>query len=174
MSFNHSISSLLSFVQLPLSNVAFIGLPVLYIDEKAGSDFTGTGAELSPFSTPLAAYQAIQPPISADASPTTVVTLLVRKADSVERNEWIEMSASGKKKLVKAIEAWRRKEAKKATDGDKAERERKEGEERERKRREEATGVILVDDVGRGQASKVTLYLCHVVFHNKSVPKVNC
>ena len=118
----------------------------LYIDEKAGSDDTGTGAELSPFATPLAAYQFLSPPPTADANPSSIVTLMVRKTDSVERNEWVEMSASARKRLVKGIEGWRKKEAKRTAEGDKAERDRLETEEREHKRREEAKGVVLVDD----------------------------
>ncbi|TYJ57897.1 hypothetical protein B9479_001507, partial [Cryptococcus floricola] len=51
-------------------------LPTLYIDEKAGSDTEGTGAELSPFATPLAAYQSLKPAPTSDANPTSVANFL--------------------------------------------------------------------------------------------------
>jgi asparaginyl-tRNA synthetase len=113
----------------------------VYIDEKAGSDTTGTGAELAPYATALAAYQSLKPQPSSDATPTSVANLLVRKADSVERNEWVELSASAKKKLVRLIEQWRKKEA----------------EERDRLKREEAKSVVLVDDSSKGEAKRVNL-----------------
>jgi asparaginyl-tRNA synthetase len=121
-------------------------LPNLYIDEKAGSDETGTGAELAPFASALAAYQSLSPEASSDATPSAVANFLFRKADSVERNEWVEISGAGKKKLVKNIDGWRKKEAKKVADGAKMEKERKEMEERDAKKREEAKGVVLVND----------------------------
>jgi asparaginyl-tRNA synthetase len=132
------------------------GLPVLYIDEKAGSDSTGTGAELSPFATPLAAYQSIHPSPESDANPTGLATFMVRKPDSVERNEYVELTASAKKKLVKGIELWRKKEAKLAQEGERLAREKKEQEERDAKRREEAKGVVLVDDSSKGEAKRVS------------------
>lgn len=134
-----------------------IGLPTLYIDEKAGSDATGTGEELSPFATPLAAYQSLNPPPSADASPSSVATFLVRKPDSVERNEYVELSVSARKKLVKGIDGWRKKEAKKAIEGEKQEAERKAAEERDANRREEAKSVVLVEDTSK-PATKVSRY----------------
>lgn len=84
-----------------------------------------------------------------------MANFMVRKADSVERNEWVELSASAKKKLVKLIEGWRKKEAKQAKEGERLEKERKEAEERDRVRREEAKGIILVDDPAKGEAKKV-------------------
>ncbi|ORY34888.1 hypothetical protein BCR39DRAFT_515384 [Naematelia encephala] len=137
------------------SGEASSGLPVVYIDEKAGSDTTGTGEELSPFATPLAAYQSLKPAPTSDANPSAAATFLVRKADSVERNEWVELSASAKKKLVKGIDGWRKKEAKRGAEGERLEKERKEHEERERKRREEAKGVVLID---KGDAKKTKIY----------------
>lgn len=127
----------------------------MYIDEKAGSDTEGTGAELAPFATPLAAYQSLNPSASTDTNPSQAALLLVRKVDSVERNEYVEISTSAKKKLVKGIEGWRKKEAKKGAEGDKMAKEKKEAEEREAKRREEAKGVVLVDDESKGVATKV-------------------
>ncbi|KAL7423677.1 asparagine--tRNA ligase [Cryptotrichosporon argae] len=127
------------------------GIPTLYIDEKAGSDETGTGAELAPFQSTIAAYQSLQPPRSADADPDAVVKLLVRKPDSVERNEWVDLSASARKKLAKNIEGWRKKEAKREADREKNEAAKKEAEERDRKRREEAKGVVLVEDPAKGE-----------------------
>ena len=132
------------------------GLPVLYVDEKAGSDSTGTGAELAPFATLLAAYQSLSPSASSDASPTTVATFLLRKTDSVEHNEWVPISGSAGKRLLKGIEIWRKKETKRGAEGEKLEREKREGEERDRKRREEAKGVVLVDDSSKGEALRVS------------------
>jgi asparaginyl-tRNA synthetase len=129
----------------------------VYIDEKAGSDTTGTGAELAPYATALAAYQSLKPQPSSDATPTSVANLLVRKADSVERNEWVELSASAKKKLVRLIEQWRKKEAKALADGERLEKAKKEAEERDRLKREEAKSVVLVDDSSKGEAKRVNL-----------------
>ena len=139
------------FVQPPL----MADLPNLYIDEKAGSDTEGTGAELAPFQTPLKAYQSLQAPATSDANPFAVANFLVRKADSVERNEWIELGKSGQKKLVKGIEIWRKKELKAAQEGDKLASAKKEQEERDAKRREEAKSVVLVDDASK-EAKKVS------------------
>jgi asparaginyl-tRNA synthetase len=133
----------------------------LYIDEKAGSDTSGTGAELSPFQTLLVAYQSISPASSSDADPTKSAIFMVRKPDSVERNEWVEMTTSARKKLVKGIEGWRKKEAKAAVEGERIAKEQKELEERETKRREEARGVVLVDDESKGAAKKVSFWYCH-------------
>ncbi|EIW71684.1 hypothetical protein TREMEDRAFT_71235 [Tremella mesenterica DSM 1558] len=130
-------------------------LPVLYIDEKTGSDTTGNGTELSPFATPLHAYLSISPAPSTDADPTSAVILLVRKVDSAVHNEWVELSASAKKKLVKGVQGVRAKEAKRAQEGEKAEREKAEAAEREKKRREEAKGVVLVDS---GDATKSKIF----------------
>jgi asparaginyl-tRNA synthetase len=134
--------------------LTFLGQPVLYIDEKAGSD-SATGAELSPFQTPLAAYQSLSPATTSDSDPTKVATFMIRKPDSVERNEWVEMTTSARKKLVKGIEGWRKKEAKAAAEGDRVAKEQKDSEEREKKRREEAKGIVLVDDESKGSAKKV-------------------
>ncbi|WVF68635.1 asparagine-tRNA ligase [Kwoniella sp. CBS 6097] len=122
------------------------GLPILYIDEKAGSDSTGTGAELVPFATPLAAYQSLKPSFQDDANPSSLATFMVRKQDSVERNEWVELSASAKKKLVKTIGGWRKQEAKQAAEGERLAKEKAAQDEKERKRREEAKSIVLVDD----------------------------
>ncbi|WRT69492.1 asparagine-tRNA ligase [Kwoniella shivajii] len=132
-------------------------LPVLYIDEKAGSDSTGSGAELSPFATPLTAYQSIKPSTESDPNPSSVATFLVRKADSVERNEWVEISASAKKKLVKSIGGWRKSEAKLAAEGDRLAKEKAAQEEKEKKRREEAKSIILVDDPSK-ESKKTKIY----------------
>lgn len=133
-----------------------VDLPTLYIDEKAGSDTTGTGAELAPFASALAAYQSLQAPASADANPTAIANFLVRKPDSVQRNEWVELGTSARKKLIKGIEVQRKKEAKLAQDGEKAEKAKKEADERDAKRREEAKSVVLVDDESKGAAKKVS------------------
>lgn len=137
------------------------GLPNLYIDEKAGSDSTGTGAELAPFATPLAAYQSLNAPASSDSNPFAIATFLVRKPDSVERNEWVELGKSAQKKLVKGIEIYRKKELKQAQDGDKLAKAQKEQEERDVKRREEAKSVVLVDDASK-EAKKVCPYRLEV------------
>jgi hypothetical protein len=84
---------------------------------------------------------------------------MVRKPDSVERNEWVELSASAKKKLIKLVEGWRKKEAKMAKEGERLEKEKKDAEERDRQRREEAKSIILVDDASQGEAKKVSLYV---------------
>lgn len=131
-----------------------LDLPNLYIDEKAGSDTTGTGAELAPFATPLAAYQSLKAPATNDANPFAIANFLVRKADSVERNEWVELGKSAQKKLVKGIDIWRKKELKQAQEGEKLAKEKKEMEERDAKRREEARGVVLIDDPSK-EAKKV-------------------
>ena len=81
---------------------------------------------------------------------------MVRKPDSVERNEWVELSASAKKKLVKNIELWRKKEAKLAKEGERLAKEREGAEERDRLRREEAKSIVLVDDSSKGEAKKVS------------------
>ncbi|OCF61780.1 asparagine-tRNA ligase [Kwoniella mangroviensis CBS 10435] len=138
-------------------NVDKSALPILYIDEKAGSDSTGTGAELSPFATPLAAYQSLNPSPESDANPTNVANLMVRKADSVERNEWVEISTSAKKKLVKNIGGWRKSQAKSAAEGDKLAKDKADKEEKERKRREEAKSVVLVDDQSK-ESKKTKIY----------------
>ena len=82
---------------------------------------------------------------------------MVRKPDSVERNEWIELSASAKKKLVKNIDLWRKKEAKLAKEGERLAKEKEAAEERDRQRREEAKSIVLVDDSSKGEAKKVCL-----------------
>ncbi|WVQ79409.1 asparagine-tRNA ligase [Cryptococcus sp. DSM 104549] len=132
-------------------------LPVLYIDEKAGSDATGTGAELSPFASALAAYQSLKPAPESDANPSALATFMVRKPDSVERNEWVEISASAKKKLVKTVGGWRKNEAKLAQEGERLEKQRKEQEEKDKLRREEAKSVVLVDDVSK-ESQKVKVW----------------
>ena len=132
-------------------------LPKVYIDEKAGSDSEGTGSELSPFASPLAAYQSLNPPPAADANPSSIAQLLIRKPDSVERNEWIELSASAKKRLIKNIETWRKKEVKAAQSAEKVAAEKKEADARDALRRQEAAGVVLVDDESKGKAVKVRL-----------------
>ncbi|KGB78034.2 asparagine-tRNA ligase [Cryptococcus deuterogattii R265] len=131
---------------LKLSEDQKSNLPVVYIDEKTGSDTEGTGAELSPFASPLAAYQSFNPSPESDANPSSVATFMVRKADSVERNDWVELSASAKKKLVKSIGGWRKAEAKLAAEGERLEKQRQEQAEKDRLRREEAKNVVLVDD----------------------------
>ncbi|KIR29504.1 asparagine-tRNA ligase [Cryptococcus deuterogattii LA55] len=128
-------------------------LPVVYIDEKTGSDTEGTGAELSPFASPLAAYQSFNPSPESDANPSSVATFMVRKADSVERNDWVELSASAKKKLVKSIGGWRKAEAKLAAEGERLEKQRQEQAEKDRLRREEAKNVVLVDDPSKESKS---------------------
>jgi len=80
---------------------------------------------------------------------------MVRKPDSVQRNEWVELSASAKKKLIKVVEGWRKKEAKMAKEGERLEKEKKDAEERDKQRREEAKSIILVDDASKGEAKKV-------------------
>lgn len=131
-------------------------LPTVYIDEKAGSDTEGNGSSLSPFASPLAAYQSLSPTPVSDASPALVANFMVRKADSVERNEWVELSASATKKLIKMISLWRKKEEKLAKEGERLDKEKKDAEERDRQRREEAKSVVLVDDASRGEAKKVS------------------
>lgn len=81
---------------------------------------------------------------------------MVRKPDSVERNEWVELSASAKKKLIKLVDGWRKKEAKMAKEGERLEKEKKDAEERDRQRREEAKSIVLVDDDSQGEATKVS------------------
>ena len=102
----------------------------------------------------MKAYQSLQAPATADANPFAVANFLVRKADSVERNEWVELGKSGQKKLVKGIEIWRKKELKAAQEGDKLALAKREQEERDAKRREEAKSVVLVDDATK-EAKKV-------------------
>jgi len=96
----------------------------------------------------------LKAPASADANPFGVANFQVRKPDSVERNEWVELGKSGQKKLVKGIEIWRKKELKAAQDGDKIAEQKKEQEQRDAKRREEAKSVVLVDDSTK-EAKKV-------------------
>ncbi len=67
----------------------------------------------------------------------------------------MEISTSARKKLVKGIEGWRKKESKRLAEGEKIEKERKEAEERDAKRRQEAAGFVLVDDESKGVAKKV-------------------
>ena len=90
---------------------------------------------------------------------------MVRKADSVERNEWVELSASAKKKLAKNIELWRKKEAKMAKEGERLDKEKRDAEERDRVRREEAKSIVLVDDSSRGEAKTVSLVSSRGVFY---------
>lgn len=130
------------------------GLPALYIDEKAGSDESGTGAELSPFATPLAAYLSLNPSPASDADPTAIANFLVRKQDSVERNEYVDLTTSAKKKLVKSIQTHRTKEAKRAAEGARLAKEKAEADARHQKRREEAKSIIL-QDAGESTKSKV-------------------
>jgi hypothetical protein len=93
---------------------------------------------------------------------------MVRKPDSVERNEWVELSASANKKLIKLISLWRKKEEKMAKEGERLDKEKREAEERDRQRREEAKSIVLVDDVSRGEAKKVSLK--HIMADEKLVP----
>jgi asparaginyl-tRNA synthetase len=83
---------------------------------------------------------------------------MVRKPESVERNEWVELSASATKKLIKLISVWRKKEEKLAKEGERLDKEKKEAEERDRQRREEAKNIVLVDDSSKGEAKKVNLF----------------
>lgn len=127
----------------------------IYIDEKTGSDTTGTGSESTPFATLLAAYQSTSPSPETDAEPFKNATFLVRKVEE-DKAEWVEPSASAKKKLIKGIELWRKKEARAAVEGERLAKEKAEAEEREKKRREEAKSVVLVDDASKGEAKKVS------------------
>ena len=88
---------------------------------------------------------------------------MVRKVDSVERNDWIELSASAKKKLVKSIGGWRKAEAKLAAEGERLEKQKKEPAEKDRLRREEAKSVVLVDDPSKESKSVrlIPIYLYH-------------
>lgn len=88
---------------------------------------------------------------------------MVRKVDSVERNDWIELSASAKKKLVKSIGGWRKAEAKLAAEGERLEKQKKEQAEKDRLRREEAKNVVLVDDPSKESKSVrlIPIYLYH-------------
>lgn len=88
---------------------------------------------------------------------------MVRKVDSVERNDWIELSASAKKKLVKSIGGWRKAEAKLAAEGERLEKQKKEQAEKDRLRREEAKSVVLVDDPSKEFKSVrlIPIYLYH-------------
>lgn len=103
----------------------------------------------------MAAYQSLGPTPVSDATPAAVANFMVRKPDSVQRNEWVELSASAKKKLIKVVEGWRKKEAKMAKEGERLEKEKKDAEERDKQRREEAKSIVLVDDASKGEAKKV-------------------
>ena len=102
--------------------------PLFEVDET-GEDLTraqtATGAELSPFQTPVKAYQSLNHSPDSDADPSKIATFLVRKPDSVERNEWVELGVSARKKLVKGIEIWRKKEAKEAKEGERLAKEKR-------------------------------------------------
>lgn len=104
----------------------------------------------------MKAYQSLNPTTATDSDPTKAAQFLVRKPDSVERNEFVELGTSGRKKLVKGIELWRKKEAKALQEGERLAKEKKEAEERDRKKREEASGFVLVDDESKGVAKKVS------------------
>lgn len=104
----------------------------------------------------MRAYQSLSPSPASDADPFKLANFLIRKADSVERNEWVELSGSAKKKMSKGIDLWRKKEAKAAQEGERLAKEKAALEERDAKRREEAKSVVLVDDESKGAAKKVS------------------
>jgi asparaginyl-tRNA synthetase len=136
----------------------FMSLPhadAIYVDEKAGSDATGSGSITSPFATPLAALISATT-LSSPEFPATR-TVLVRKPDSVEIAEWVPISGAGLKKAKKNLEGhW--KKVKKAEEGKEAKaKEEREKAEREAKRREEASKIVLTEDVSQGKAPKVRL-----------------
>jgi hypothetical protein len=126
----------------------------IYVDEKAGSDATGSGSITSPFATPLAALISATT-LSSPEFPATR-TVLVRKPDSVEIAEWVQISGAGLKKAKKNLEGhW--KKVKKAEEGKEAKaKEEREKAEREAKRREEASRIVLTEDVSQGKAPKVS------------------
>ena len=138
----------------------------IYIDEKTGSDETGKGTAEAPFATALAAYQSLSPQPEYDPNPTSAGTFLVRKTGDDTAEEWVEMSASAKKRLVKSIDTWRKKELKAAQEGEKLAIARKEQEERDSKRREEAKGVVLINDESKGPAKKVSFVFTSFFTHS--------
>ena len=129
----------------------------IYIDEKTGSDTEGKGTESSPFATLLAAYQSLNPTAETDADPFKAASFQVRKVDG-DKSEWVEPTASAKKKLAKGIELWRKKEARAVADAERLAKEKEEHDAREAKRREEAKSIVLTDDKS---AKKVRLICLH-------------
>ncbi|KAJ9098497.1 hypothetical protein QFC19_006365 [Naganishia cerealis] len=125
----------------------------IYVDEKTGSDETGTGTTTAPFQTPFHALLTTFP--SADVEITRPV--LVLKQDSTERNDWQPISGAAMKKAKKLLDAhW--KKVKKAEQGrEAAEKEAKEKAERELKKREEAAKIVLVEDPTKARAEKVKI-----------------
>ena len=117
----------------------------IYIDEKTGSDTEGKGTEASPFASLLVAYQSLNPTVETDAEPFSAAKFQVRKVEG-DKSEWIEPSASAKKKLAKGIDLWRKKEARAAADAVRLAKEKEEHDAREAVRREEAKSVVLTDD----------------------------
>jgi asparaginyl-tRNA synthetase len=127
-------------------------LPTLYVDEKKGSDTGAKGTQDSPFATPVAAYLSLN--LTADKDPLSVCQILAAKTTEDGKTEWAELSGAGKKKLVKGIDAQRKKAAKAAADGERLAKEAAENEARQTALRAEAAKIKLVEDSSKGEASK--------------------
>lgn len=128
-------------------------LPTLYVDEKKGSDDTGKGTQDAPFATPVAAYLSLN--VEADKDPLSACQILAAKVTEDGKTEWAELSGAGKKKLVKGIDAQRKKAAKAAADGERLAKEAAENEARQKVLRDEAAKVQLVEDPSKPEAIKV-------------------
>jgi asparaginyl-tRNA synthetase len=126
----------------------------IYVDEKTGSDTEGKGTEASPFASLFAAYQSLNPAVETDAEPLSAANFQVRKVEG-DKAEWVEPSASAKKKLAKLIDLWRKKEARAAADAVRLAKEKEEHEAREAAKREAAQSIVLTDDKS---AKKVRLH----------------
>lgn len=129
-------------------------LPTFYVDEKKGSDESGKGTQDSPFATPVGAYLSLNSQ-TADKDPLSACNILVSKVTEDGKTEWAELSGAGKKKLVKGIDAQRKKAAKAAADGERLAKEAAENEARQKALREEAAKVKLVEDPSKPAAIKV-------------------
>lgn len=129
-------------------------LPTLYVDEKKGSDEGAKGTQDSPFATPTAAYLSLN--ATADKDPLSVCQILAAKTTEDGKTEWVELSGAGKKKLVKGIDAQRKKAAKAAADGERLAKEAAENEARQSALRAEAAKVKLEEDPSKPEAIKVS------------------
>lgn len=139
-------------------------LPTLYVDEKKGSDTAAKGTQDSPFATPVAAYLSLN--LTADKDPLSVCQILAAKTTEDGKTEWAELSGAGKKKLVKGIDAQRKKAAKAAADGERLAKEAAENEARQSALRAEAAKIKLEEDTSKGEASKVSREILGVGSHH--------
>ncbi len=135
---------------------AFYIIDAIYVDEKSGSDTTGTGSSTSPYLSPLQALISTYPTESSTSTPDSrPIYTLKPSTDSSSSSQWVAISGAAFKKAKKGLETHYKKQKKLEENKEQMEREEREKVEREKVRREEAAGVVLVEPTEGGRAEKV-------------------